>query len=62
MIKNPVIYLLCFTLLWTTVVPVAGAQDMLVEGMTEERIRKKYPNAKIIHVEPEEYEKVKEKL
>ena len=62
MIKKIITYLLCFTLGWATVFPVAMAEEISAMDMTEEQIRAQYPDARIIHIEPEDYPQLAENL
>lgn len=62
MIKKITTYLLCSALIWTTVFPVAVAEQILTSDMTEEQIRAQYPDARIIHVETEDYPQLAENL
>ena len=62
MFKKITSYLLCFTLAWSTVVPVYAEQAVITTDMTEQEIRMLHPNAKIIHVAQENYSQLAENL
>jgi len=53
---------MCFFLTWTTVVPVYAEQSVITTNMTEQELRKQYPNAKVINVEQEDYAQLAESL
>lgn len=52
--------ILCFCLSWTSISPAFGAPSG--EALTESDIKARYPDAKVIHVSPEEYPALKEEL
>ena len=57
-VRNSIVYGMCYLLFWTSVVP-ARADSALQE---ETAIRASYPDATIIHVEPENYLELAESL
>ena len=62
MAKKITSYLLCFVMVWTTIIPAYAANSNPSNNMSEAEIREKYPNAKIIHVSKEEYPALARKL
>ena len=61
-IRKTIACLLCFVMSWMSVVPVYATNPVISNGVDEEEILARYPNAKIIHVEPEDYPQLAEQL
>lgn len=62
MLKRIISYLLCFVMVWTTVIPAYASNSNPINDMDEAALRAKYPGAKIIHVSEEAYPALAEKL
>lgn len=62
MVKKVTTYLLCVILAWTSVIPVYAEKAFVSTNMTEQEIRNKYPDAEIIHIDPDSYSQLAENL
>ena len=62
MLKNLFTHLLCIVFFYTTAFPVPASAAVSADGLSEQQIRSQYPDARIVHIEPEGYPQLAERL
>ena len=62
MFKELLTHLLCIVFVFTSSFPVLASGTESAGGLSEQHIRSQYPNARIVHVEPEDYPKLATEL
>jgi hypothetical protein len=60
--KKIISYALCSMLAWTSIVPVHAASTQVARNIVEADILARYPQAKILHVEPADYPQLTQQL